>query len=169
MDGKGLRDYISEHSKEREAIRVELVGLMGTVSYPGEIVLDAMEGFYVSNNCKGDRDTELYRLRKSCLDILEVLSEVKPRPKLSDEVRIKARNLALDWKEKVSLNGDSPLEALGFLNLIVGFELNDVFDVSEHYLLLRIPLHSPVLLKNAQMALRKSFGTSFSSNAITSG
>eukprot|EP00257_Ricinus_communis_P021326 XP_015580790.1 FRIGIDA-like protein 1 isoform X2 [Ricinus communis] len=127
MDGRGLRDYISEHSREREAIRAELVGLMGLVSDPGEMILDAMEGFYLSKS-KGDRDVDLYRLRKSCLDLLEVLSEIKPKPKFSDEVKIKAKNLAFEWKEKVSLNGDSPSEALGFLNLIVAFELKDMFD-----------------------------------------
>ncbi|KAF2303780.1 hypothetical protein GH714_023395 [Hevea brasiliensis] len=129
MDGPGLRDYISDHAKEREAIRTELVGLMGA-SDPGAMVLDAMEGFYSSNSTsKGDKDMDLYRLRKSCLDLLEVLTEIKPN--LSDEVKERAKKLAFGWKEKVNLNGDSPLEALGFLNLIVAYGLENEFDVGE--------------------------------------
>lgn len=130
MDGQGLRNYINDHAKERESIRTELLGLMGAAPDPGAMVLDAMQGFYSSNSrSKGDKDMDLYRLRKSCLDVLEVLTEIKPN--LSNEVKERAKKLAFEWKGKVNLNGDSPLEALGFLNLIVAYGLENEFDAGE--------------------------------------
>ncbi|KDP39236.1 hypothetical protein JCGZ_00993 [Jatropha curcas] len=130
MDGRGLRNYISDHAKEREAIRLELVGLMAVALDPGAMVLDALDGFYSSSSSsKGDKDLDLFRLRKSCLDLLEVVIEIKPN--LSNEVKERAKRLALEWKEKVSLNGDSPLEALGFLNLLVAYGMENEFDVGE--------------------------------------
>ncbi|CAI0379054.1 unnamed protein product [Linum tenue] len=130
LDGKGLRDYISDHAKERIAIRAELASAMNVGSDPGSMVLNAMEGFYpAALASKGDKDPELYRLRKSCLDLLEVLVYVKPN--ISDEVRERAKQLALEWKGKVSLSGESPSEALAFLSLLAAYGLRDQFDVGE--------------------------------------
>ncbi|KAJ7009177.1 hypothetical protein NC653_007724 [Populus alba x Populus x berolinensis] len=47
------------------------------------------------------------------------------------EVKERAKMLALEWKRKVSLNGESPLEALGFLHLLVAYNLENEFDVGE--------------------------------------
>lgn len=111
-------------------IRDRLSGAMSVAPDPGSFVLDAMEGFYSSKaNSKGDKDTELCRLRRTCLDLLEALA--KNKPTLSMEVKERAKMLALEWKRKVSLNGESPLEALGFLHLLVAYNLENEFDVGE--------------------------------------
>ncbi|CAI0437410.1 unnamed protein product [Linum tenue] len=130
LDGKGLRDYISDHAKERIEIRAELASAIHVSSDPGSMVLNAMEGFYPGNSAsKGDKDPELYRLRKSCLDLLDVLVDIKPN--VSDEVRESAKQLALEWKGKVSLSGESPSESLAFLSLLAVYGLRDQFDVGE--------------------------------------
>ncbi|WCJ33038.1 FRIGIDA like 2 [Euphorbia peplus] len=128
-DGKGLRNYFNEHPKERMTIREELATVMRDVPDAGGMVLDAMEGFFPVPGGRGDKDMELYHFRKSCLDLLEVLREIKVV--VSDEVKEKAKIVAFEWKQKVSLNGDSPSEALGFMNLIVAFDLWWMFQVNE--------------------------------------
>ncbi|CAN1135884.1 FRIGIDA-like protein 2 [Linum perenne] len=129
LDGKGLRDYISDNAKQRVAIRAELTSAMKVSSDPGSMVLDAMEGFYPANSSSSMDQQELYRHRKSCLDMLEVLVNIKPN--VSDEVRERAKQLALEWKGKVSLAADTPSEALAFLNVVVAFGLRDQVDVSD--------------------------------------
>jgi len=130
MDVKGLRKYMKQNASKWGEIRDRLSGAMSVAPDPGSFVLDAMEGFYSSKaNSKGDKDTELCRLRRTCLDLLEALA--KNKPTLSMEVKERAKKLALEWKRKVSLNGESPLEALGFLHLLVAYNLENEFDVGE--------------------------------------
>lgn len=130
MDVKGLRKYMKQNASKWGEIRDRLSGAMSVAPDPGSFVLDAMEGFYSSKaNSKGDKDTELCRLRRTCLDLLEALA--KNKPTLSMEVKERAKMLALEWKRKVSLNGESPLEALGFLHLLVAYNLENEFDVGE--------------------------------------
>lgn len=130
MDVKGLRKYMKQNASKWGEIRDRLSGAMSVAPDPGSFVLDAMEGFYSSKaNSKGDKDTELCRLRRTCLDLLEALA--KNKPTLSKEVNERAKKLALEWKRKVSLNGESPLEALGFLHLLVAYNLEKEFDVGE--------------------------------------
>ncbi|CAN0916094.1 FRIGIDA-like protein 1, partial [Linum grandiflorum] len=129
LDGKGLRDYISDHAKERVAIRAELTSAMQASSDPASMVLDAMEGFYPANSSPSNDQQELYRQRKSCLDLLEVLVNIKPN--VSDELRERAKQMALEWKGKVSLAADNPSEALAFLNVVAAFGLPDQIDVAD--------------------------------------
>ncbi|XP_065862525.1 FRIGIDA-like protein 1 [Euphorbia lathyris] len=129
-DGQGLRNYFNDHSRERSSIREELVSLMRAVPDAGAMVLDAMEGFFPANSSsRGDKDTDLCHLRKGCLDLFEVLIETKPV--LSDQVKERAKTMALEWKNKVNLDGDCSLEALGFLNLIVAYELWGIFQADD--------------------------------------
>lgn len=131
MDGKGLRNYINGHARKRAAIREELIaGAMQVASDPGAMILDAIEGFYPSKSTlKGNGKKGLYCLRKSCLDLLIVLRECKPN--MSNKVKERAKKMALEWKRRVRMKGESPLEALGFLHLVVAYKLENVFDVGE--------------------------------------
>ncbi|KAJ8766592.1 hypothetical protein K2173_023839 [Erythroxylum novogranatense] len=130
MNGKGLRKYLIVHGKERRKIRAELFSAMRVAPDLGTLVLDAMDGFYPAKlHLKGAEEQDLNRLRKGCSDLLEALMLIKPN--LSDEVRERAKTLALEWKNKVTLNWEAPLEALCFLYLLMGYGLQSVFDVSE--------------------------------------
>ncbi|KAF9688086.1 hypothetical protein SADUNF_Sadunf02G0160600 [Salix dunnii] len=130
MDVKGLRKYMKQNASKWGEIRDRLSDAMSVAPDPGSFVMDAMEGFYSSKATpKGDKDPELCRLRRTCLDLLEALA--KNKPTLSMEVKERAKKLALEWKRKASLNGESPLEALGFLHLLVAYNLKNEFDVGE--------------------------------------
>ncbi|XWS11302.1 hypothetical protein CRYUN_Cryun38cG0072300 [Craigia yunnanensis] len=130
MDGKGLMKYLNDHVKEREAIRMELPGALKSAADPEAMVLDAMRGFYAENSySKGDKDPELFGLRRGCAFLLEQLMEIGVS--FSDEVRERAKKLALEWKGKLRLSKDNSSETLVFLLLLVTYSLGAVVDQEE--------------------------------------
>ncbi|MFQ6650433.1 hypothetical protein Gotur_023481 [Gossypium turneri] len=130
MDGKGLRKYINDHVKEREAIRMELPDALQSAAEPGAMVLDAMEGFYAENlQSKGEKDPELLGLRRVCVVLLEQLMETGLS--FSEEVRERAKKLALEWEGKVRLRKDNSLETSAFLHLVATYSLGAMFDKEE--------------------------------------
>ncbi|XP_021287647.1 FRIGIDA-like protein 2 [Herrania umbratica] len=130
MDGKGLRKYVNDHQKEREAIRMEFPGALKSAPDPAAMVLDAMEGFHAENSeSKGDKDPELFGLRRVCVFLLEQLMETGVS--FSDEVRERAKQLALEWKGKLRLSRDNSLETLAFLHLVAAYGLGAVVDKEE--------------------------------------
>lgn len=52
-------------------------------------------------------------------------------PDVGVENREKAKNLALEWKGKMSKDGEYPLECLGFLHLVAAYGLASDFDMDE--------------------------------------
>lgn len=130
MDGKGLRKYINDHVKERESIRMELPDALQSAADPGAMILDAMEGFYAENwQSKGEKDPELLGLRRVCVVLLEQLMETGLS--FSEEVRERAKKLALEWKDKVRLRKDNSLETSAFLHLVATYSLGAMFDKEE--------------------------------------
>uniref|UniRef100_A0A5B7BCW5 FRIGIDA-like protein n=1 Tax=Davidia involucrata TaxID=16924 RepID=A0A5B7BCW5_DAVIN len=128
MDGMGLRRYIVERPTERDRIRAELSDALRCAPDAAAMVLDAMEGFYLPNS-KGEKDMELGSVRRGCVVLLEELMEFKPE--IKPEVRERATKLAAEWKGKVGVIGDYPLEALGFLHLLGTYGLVDNFKMEE--------------------------------------
>ncbi|KAK8519850.1 hypothetical protein V6N12_003818 [Hibiscus sabdariffa] len=130
MDGKGLRKYIYDRVKERDAIRMELPGALKSAADPGAMVLDAMEGFYTENSQSED-DTEpgLLELRRVCVVLLEQLIETGIS--INEDVRERAKKLALEWKGKVRLLKDNSLETLAFLHLVATYSLGPLVDKEE--------------------------------------
>ncbi|CAL5341637.1 unnamed protein product [Camellia sinensis] len=129
MDGLGLRKYMIERPKVRNSIRVELPDALRGAPDAAAMVLDAMEGFYVANS-KGDKDFELCTVRRCCVVLLEELQGLKVEI-IRAEVKVRAMKLAAEWKGKVSVGGENPLEALAFLHLLAAYGLADGFDVEE--------------------------------------
>ncbi|OMO83688.1 Frigida-like protein [Corchorus capsularis] len=130
MDGKGLRKYIYDHQKEREAIRMELSGALKCAPDPGAMILDAMEGFYEENlQSKGNKDPEFFGLRRVCVFLLEQLMEIGII--VSDEARQRGKKLALEWKGKVGMSKDNSLEALALLDLVAAYGLGAEIDKGE--------------------------------------
>lgn len=132
MDGLGLRNYIAEQYREQTAIRIKLPhplrhALRHAPDAAG-MVLDAMEGFY-SPNSKGDKDKVLRVVRIICVALLEELMGLKPE--ISAEVKGRAKKLAVEWRGKVNVDGENPLEAFGFLNLVGAFGLVNVFSTED--------------------------------------
>ncbi|KAL5548552.1 hypothetical protein UlMin_003783 [Ulmus minor] len=131
MDGKGLRKYVSETSKERNRIRTELPEAIRVAPDPAAMVLEAMEGFYRENEeNKGDRDLELSSVRRSCVLLLEQLMDVCSD--VGSVTREKAKKVAMEWREKRSKDVDeNPLESLGFLHLVTAYGLVKEFDMDD--------------------------------------
>ncbi|XP_077211187.1 truncated FRIGIDA-like protein 1 [Tasmannia lanceolata] len=141
MDGKGLRCFISENRKEIPTLRNEITEAIRLAPDPGKMVLDAMEGFYSSDdlNLKGDKDVELAGIRRSCILLLERLVFISPE--IINTHKDRAKKLAVEWKRKIINThkerakkypgGENALEIFGFMQLLVTFGLVSAFDVEE--------------------------------------
>lgn len=132
MDGLGLRKYVNETSKERNAVRAELPSALRRAPDPAAMVLDAMQGFFgEGEKRRGDKDLAFNALRRSCVLLLEQLMAV--RPNVGGDVRERAKALAAEWirKGKTSADSDKPLESLGFLHLVAAYGLVSEFDSDE--------------------------------------
>ncbi|GMI85228.1 FRIGIDA like 1 [Hibiscus trionum] len=130
MDGKGLRKYIYDLVQEREAIRMELPGALRSAADPGALVLDAMEGFYPENSqSKGDTEPGILGLRRVCVILLEQLMQTGIS--INEEVRERAKKLALEWNDKVRLLKDKFLETFAFLLLLAAYNLGPMVDTEE--------------------------------------
>ncbi|KAF8409693.1 hypothetical protein HHK36_005772 [Tetracentron sinense] len=128
MDGKALRSYINDHPKEFKVIRDEVSVAFLSASDPGKLVLDAMQGFYRPNSRRG-KDWKLDAIRRTCLLLLEQLMKVSTQ--IKPQVRENAKKLAVEWKGKLTTDGESPLEALAFLQLLATYGLVSVFNADE--------------------------------------
>ncbi|KAB2606070.1 FRIGIDA-like protein 2 [Pyrus ussuriensis x Pyrus communis] len=130
MDAMGLRNYMNESVNNRNTIRGELLGAIRCAKDPAAMVLNAMEGFYcVNGRNKGDKDQQLFGVRRSAVLLLEVLMGISPN--VGSEVRERAKKLALEWKGKLSMDGENPFEALGFLHLVAAYGLQAEFKMDE--------------------------------------
>ncbi|XP_038998221.1 truncated FRIGIDA-like protein 1 [Hibiscus syriacus] len=130
MDGKGLRKYIYDSVKERGTIRMELPGSLRSAADPGAMVLDAIEGFYSGNSqSKDDTEPGILELRRVCVFLLEQLMETCTS--IDEEVRERAKKLALDWNGKVKLLKDNSLEIFVFLHLVATYSLGPMADKEE--------------------------------------
>ncbi|KAG2270112.1 hypothetical protein Bca52824_064667 [Brassica carinata] len=120
MNGKGLGKFMIDNSNKRLSIKPELAQAIRSSSSPAALVLDAIEGSY---HCSPSSSADARRI---FVLLLEALIEVKPN--LTNELRERARTLASDWRLNI---GNKPSEALGFLHLVVVFELVSVFNMEE--------------------------------------
>ncbi|KAL5737493.1 hypothetical protein ACOSP7_030254 [Xanthoceras sorbifolium] len=126
MDGRRLIKYINDNSKGRDSIRVELPVAIRGAPDPGLMILGAMEVFYGPNDkARGDNDPD----RRSCVLLLEVLMGLDVN--IENVVKERAKNLALEWKGKVRVDGESSLETLGFLHLVAAYGLGSEFEKSD--------------------------------------
>ncbi|CAK9163864.1 unnamed protein product [Ilex paraguariensis] len=115
MDGLGLRQYIIQRPKEWAAIRAELCDAFRCSPDAGAMVVSAMEGIYAWNS---NENAEIYSIRRG-------------QNGNWGEVKERARKLAIEWKAKMRVEEEEPLEALGFLNLLATYGLVDGFNVDE--------------------------------------
>ncbi|KAK7305211.1 hypothetical protein VNO77_43112 [Canavalia gladiata] len=127
MDGVGLRNYVNNHFKDRAKVQAELPGALRCAPQPGEIVLEALEGFHGVFN--GLKDGELRKMRKSCIMLLKQFRLAALS--VSAKTREKALNLALAWKERLVADDANVLLALAFLHLVSGFGLVSEFSLDE--------------------------------------
>lgn len=128
---RGLQFFMNEQLKRIDSMRTQMSAAFRMTSDPGKLVLDAMQGFYPSNLNLGNRDTdfELRFIRRSCIILLQELARMSPQ--INPCVREEALKLAGDWKTKMTVATDNSLEVLGFLRLVIAYELTSAYDVNE--------------------------------------
>ncbi|KAJ0079208.1 hypothetical protein Patl1_23427 [Pistacia atlantica] len=119
-NGKELILYMREHRKD---VGNRLYCLFKAVDDPGKLVLEALQESYPPGFSKGEAvDSEI---RRNCVVLLEEFGRVRDR--VEPHVREEAKRLAVEWKGRV----ENSLEALGFLQLLIGFDLVGEFDSDE--------------------------------------
>ena len=123
MDGKGLGKFMVDNSNKRLSIEPELAQAIRSSSSPAALVLDAIQGSY---RCSPPSSARALDARRTFVLLLEALIEIKPS--LTNELRERARTLASDWRLNIC---NKSSEALGFLHLVVVFELVSVFKMEE--------------------------------------
>ncbi|XP_028758508.1 truncated FRIGIDA-like protein 1 isoform X2 [Neltuma alba] len=118
MDGKGLRQYVIVHAKEKTAIQAELPGALRCAPDPAAMVLDSLDGFY---GVTDPRDMEQRKFRRACIVLMEQLRVLSPN--IGFKVRERAKMVASEWKASLWTDGAKTLEALGFLHFVVAYGL----------------------------------------------
>ncbi|XP_009765093.1 FRIGIDA-like protein 5 [Nicotiana sylvestris] len=136
MDGKSLQIYLNEREKELDSMSDEVCKALQLSPNPGQLVLDAMEGFYPPHLRKGETEFEASVARRSCILLLEQLIRVSP--KIQPIVREAAMELARAWKVKMRATNGNQLEILGFMYLLASYRLVSAFDADELMSLLTI-------------------------------
>ncbi|OIT39253.1 PREDICTED: uncharacterized protein LOC109238345 [Nicotiana attenuata] len=136
MDGKSLQIYLNERERELDSMSDEVFKALQLSPNPGQLVLDAMEGFYPPHLRKEETEFEASVARRSCILLLEQLIRVSP--KIQPIVREAAMELARAWKVKMRATTGNQLEILGFMYLLASYSLVSAFDADELMSLLTI-------------------------------
>ncbi|KAK7299965.1 hypothetical protein RJT34_10796 [Clitoria ternatea] len=129
MDGKGLRDFLGEHLKDKDLIKVELQRALKCASNAAWMVLDSLDGVVGGSAVKGD-DKHVRKLKRSCNVLFQELRAVSPS--VTSQVRAKAKRLASEWK--VSLmndGGGDSAGAMAFLNFVAAYGLLSELSMNE--------------------------------------
>ncbi|XP_075671761.1 truncated FRIGIDA-like protein 1 isoform X2 [Castanea sativa] len=155
MDGLGLRKFLIEYPNgpnERKTIRDELPGALLCAPDPAALVLDAMDWFYKDNSVnlknKNNKDWELGGSKRCCVLLLEELMKIKAN--VREEVRERAKELALKWIGKERNVEMHTFEVLGFLHLVAAYGLRSVFnedDLVDYHVIIAQYRQSAVLCK----------------------
>ncbi|XP_022758826.1 FRIGIDA-like protein 3 [Durio zibethinus] len=154
MDSEGLHKFISDNRKNLAALKEEIPWALKAAASPACLVLESLEGFYLSDvpNVDGKKDSNLLGLRRTCIMLMECLSfllssldMVSVSALISEDIKEQAKLIAKEWKPKLDAldmdasNGNS-LEAHAFLQLLATFGIAS--DFNEEELLRLIPMVS---------------------------
>lgn len=155
MDGKGLLQFINQNRKDLLNIRKELNRAIRAAPDPAKLVIDAVEGFYPAKvSGEGPSEGELHANRRTCTLLLERLHVISPE--IKPLTRQKATKLGNEWKRKMSQDGgQNYVEALGFLQLLVSYNIMSEFEADELFNLL-----IPMAKRKQTIALCRDLGLS---------
>ena len=129
MDGRNLQLFLNKNACNHGKMGNEVFAALRMSADPAKLVLDAMEGFYPPHLKDGVVEFEGATVRRSCVLLLEQLTRVGPP--ITPQVREDAARLAHEWKAKMGVEVGDSLELLGFLWLLVAYELTSDFDKNE--------------------------------------
>ncbi|OMO59245.1 Frigida-like protein [Corchorus olitorius] len=145
MDSEGLHKFISDNRKNLAALKEEIPWALKAAPSPALLVLESLEGFYISElpNVDGKKDSNLLGLRRTCIMLMECLSfllsnldDNSVSTLISEDVKEQAKSIAEEWKPKLDAldidasNGNS-LEAHAFLQLLATFGIASDFNEEE--------------------------------------
>ncbi|KAL9248064.1 hypothetical protein vseg_021427 [Gypsophila vaccaria] len=125
LSGKILQFHLNERFTEHGSMNEEIVKLLESMTNPAKIVLDAINGFFPPHLCNKDgvaSDTSV--VRSSCLLLLEHLMNM--RPFITKTLKKDATFVAVAWRAKMEVEGETEVVALAFLLLLVTYKLNNV-------------------------------------------
>lgn len=147
MDAKGLHKYISDNRKDLASIREEIPIALRSAANPFSLVLDSMNDFYSGEilGMDGKKDATLLGLRRTCLMLMESLSQLLMdagshslfyEKMLTSDIKEQAKVIASEWKLKldgvdIDASSGNSLEAHAFLQLLATFQVSSDFDREE--------------------------------------
>jgi len=120
MDGKGLRDYVGDHFKDKVALGVDLQSAFKRASDPASMVLDALDGVVGANVVKDDK--ELRKRKRTCGLLFQQLRAASVS--VSSKVSKRAKRLCVEWKGSLaSEGGGDGVGAMTFLQFVAAYGL----------------------------------------------
>ncbi|KAK7371950.1 hypothetical protein VNO80_05317 [Phaseolus coccineus] len=120
MDGKGLRDYVGDHFKDKVALGVDLQSAFKRASDPASMVLDALDGVVGANVVKDDK--ELRKRKRTCGLLFQQLRAASVSVSL--KVSKRAKRLCVEWKGSMaSEGGGDGVGAMIFLQFVAAYGL----------------------------------------------
>ncbi|KAM1738040.1 hypothetical protein ACFX11_013903 [Malus domestica] len=137
-DGRSLQFFMNDYFRRTDSVSIQVSACLQLSSDPAKLVLDAMQGFYPSNSTVENRefDFDLSVIRRSCIHLLKEVKKVSPQ--ISEKVRAEAKKLAGEWRAKMTVAAENWLEVLGFLWLVMAYDLNSISDREELQSLINI-------------------------------
>ncbi|CAN6586997.1 unnamed protein product [Malus baccata var. baccata] len=137
-DGRSLQFFMNDYFRRTDSVSIQVSACLQLSSDPAKLVLDAMQGFYPSNSTVENRefDFDLSVIRRSCIHLLKEVKRVSPQ--ISEKVREEAKKLAGEWRAKMTVAAENWLEVLGFLWLVMAYDLNSISDREELQSLINI-------------------------------
>ncbi|KAG4935392.1 hypothetical protein JHK85_050311 [Glycine max] len=129
MDGVGLMNYVNDNFQDRARIQAELPGAFRHAPDAGAMVLGALERFHGEGSGNELKEWELRRIRKTCIVLLKQFRVAALS--VSAEASVRARKLALAWKERLVGDDDNMFGALGLLHLVCAFGFVSEFSLDE--------------------------------------
>ncbi|KAL8166620.1 hypothetical protein V2J09_008119 [Rumex salicifolius] len=121
MNGRDLIGFLNSHADDLEIMRDEVTRALRLSSNPAKLVLDAIQEFYGGNL---EENSDLSIVRRSCIVLLEQLSELEPQIAIKERER--ARLLAVEWKERMKADNYHNLELVGAFRLTNDFDKDEL-------------------------------------------
>ncbi|KAJ6842774.1 FRIGIDA-like protein 3 [Iris pallida] len=145
MDAKGLHKYVSDNRKNLASIREEIPFALKHATNPFNLVLCSLKEFYSGDilGVDGKKDANLLGLRRTCLMLMESLSQLLADDMASlsvnmftEEIKEQAKMIANQWKSKIDdldidAGSGNSLESHAFLQLLATFGIASEFDHDE--------------------------------------
>ncbi|KAK3023670.1 hypothetical protein RJ639_043551 [Escallonia herrerae] len=128
MDGKNLLFFLNQHFEDLDLMCSDVCVALQMSSDPGNLVLNALQGFHFPHQKTGHRDFDASVIRSSCILLLEQLMRISPD--INSQMKQEALELALHWKEQMRIEADFS-ETLVFLQLVGTYRLVSSFEANE--------------------------------------